>query len=474
MKKTFTTVMPDQIGAFLRATQCLSQLGLNITRVSYNKAVDTHMLFIEVEGEEAELQVAQEELEALGYLNDRGSGNVILIEFQLRDEPGALLPVLQLIHQYAFNISFISSRETGGEYQFFKMGLFVENGRLISAFMRRAAALCPIRVLEYDESEQILDNTVFYVSFAGKIAEKLGLGAEEKQQLLLCSNLIMQMLEERSQPPHKTFEYIGAFADQLLSYRGEAYRPRITHQETVSGLPLLLIEPPCGSNTCVITCQDGTLLFVDSGFACYGDELWACLAREIPDFAARRKELLLTHADVDHTGCVDRFDRVYLSRASYESFLRERQDLGALREENPTHAPYVRISKLLSGYRTPRTAAFTVVGEAADCDRPLCPVGELTVHGLHFRLFEGQGGHVAGELIFVEDRERLVFTGDIFVNIRGFSREQAAFNRLAPYLMTSVDTDPALAKAEREELRRILPAGRWTVCSGHGALLEQE
>ena len=69
MKKTFTTVMPDRIGAFLDADRALTDLGLNITRVSYNKAVDKHTLFIEVEGDEEQLLKADKELTALGYLN---------------------------------------------------------------------------------------------------------------------------------------------------------------------------------------------------------------------------------------------------------------------------------------------------------------------------------------------------------------------------------------------------------------------
>lgn len=46
VKKTFATLMPDKAGAFLEAAKVFSSLGLNITRVSYNKAVDTHMLFV--------------------------------------------------------------------------------------------------------------------------------------------------------------------------------------------------------------------------------------------------------------------------------------------------------------------------------------------------------------------------------------------------------------------------------------------
>ena len=34
MKKTYVTSLPDRAGAFLRASEIISSLGLNITRVS--------------------------------------------------------------------------------------------------------------------------------------------------------------------------------------------------------------------------------------------------------------------------------------------------------------------------------------------------------------------------------------------------------------------------------------------------------
>ena len=48
MKKTYVTTMPDHVGAFLKASRCMAALGLNITRVSYNKAIDIHTLFVVV------------------------------------------------------------------------------------------------------------------------------------------------------------------------------------------------------------------------------------------------------------------------------------------------------------------------------------------------------------------------------------------------------------------------------------------
>ena len=46
----------------------------------------------------------------------------------------------------------------------------------------------------------------------------------------------------------------------------------------------------------------------------------------------------------------------------------------------------------------------------------------------------------------------MVFTGDIIVNIKGFSDEQREFNTLAPYLMTSVNVDSTKATANRKSL----------------------
>ena len=56
VKKTFITHMPDKAGAFLSASRIISTAGGNITRVSYNKAIDLHMLFIEVSADAAQLR----------------------------------------------------------------------------------------------------------------------------------------------------------------------------------------------------------------------------------------------------------------------------------------------------------------------------------------------------------------------------------------------------------------------------------
>lgn len=79
MRKTYVTSMPNRIGAFLKASKCFSELGINITRVSYNKAVDSHILFIDAEGTQDQLQKADVELEKIGYLQNRDTKTSIVL-----------------------------------------------------------------------------------------------------------------------------------------------------------------------------------------------------------------------------------------------------------------------------------------------------------------------------------------------------------------------------------------------------------
>ena len=114
MKKTYVTTMPNHVGAFLQASRRIAALGLNITRVSYDKAVDLHTLFIEVEGEADALGRVDAQLSEIGYFQSAADqSSVALMEFRLPDRPGAITAVLELIAEFGLNISFMSSHADG-------------------------------------------------------------------------------------------------------------------------------------------------------------------------------------------------------------------------------------------------------------------------------------------------------------------------------------------------------------------------
>ena len=110
---------------------------------------------------------------------------------------------------------------------------------------------------------------------------------------------------------------------------------------------------------------------------------------------------ILTHPDVDHCGLWDIFSRVYVSRKSYENYRLEKAGESNLREINPVHLPYIRLSKLLTGYETPALTNLEVIGGTlSEQKEPLEYIGDIFFGGLLFKVYEGACGHTHGEIIF--------------------------------------------------------------------------
>ncbi len=469
MKKTYVTSMPNHIGAFLKASQCFSALGINITRVSYNKAVDSHTLFIDAEGTETQLEKADAELEKIGYLeNDENKSSIVLIEFRLMDKPGSVTDVLTLISEFNFNISYISSQENGTDYQYFKMGLYVDEPEKIASFLKEAEKLCKVRVIDYNSSEKVYDNSIFYNTYVHGLSQAVGLPEEEKRKLLVHVNLAMQMLDEKGLSPYRTFDSISKFAELLGAAKGKNFTPRISHHKITENTEIILIEPPCGSNTIIIHSGEN-VLFVDSGYALYADEMLAIFRKNIPAFDRMEKVVLVTHADVDHCGLLPVFDKVIASQKTARCLKNEYEGKNGYREENPLHKPYINICKTLTSYKAVNPDKITALWPNVENPQgPLTQIGFFDFGDLHFEVYEGKGGHLPGEIVLIDYANHIAITGDIYINTHGLTAEQAAYNQYAPILMTSVDTDPMMCLEERKAIIERLGVGTWQIFGAHG------
>ena len=461
--------MPDDIGAFLKASKCFSALGVNITRVSYNKAVDSHTLFIDAEGTKEQLRKADIELEKIGYLQGSATKtSIVLIEFCLEDVPGSVTNVLTLISDFNFNISYISSQENGTDYQYFKMGLYVEDVDKISEFLTEAEKLCKVRVINYNSSEKVYDNSIFYNTYVMGLSQTMGLSEEISRELLVHVNLAMQTLDEQGLSPYRTFDSISKFAELLGASKGKAFMPRVSTHKISDSTEFILIEPPCGSNTLIIKSND-KVLFVDSGYACYSDEMLETIRKVIPNFDAIKKTILVTHADVDHCGLLALFDEIIASPKTALCLKNEYLGNDGFREKNPLHKPYINICKILTSYKATNPEKIKVLGNNIEnLKEPLTQIGFFDFEELHFEVYEGKGGHLPGETVLIDYAKHIAITGDIYINVHGLTPEQAEYNQYAPILMTSVDTDPKLCSEERKAIIGRLGVGQWKIFGAHG------
>ena len=109
-----------------------------------------------------------------------------------------------------------------------------------------------------------------------------------------------------------------------------------------------------------------------------------------------------------------------------------------------------------------------VFGDLEERNGALYHIGSYSFGDLEFEVFEGKGGHLPGEVVLIDYEHKIAFTGDIYVNIHGMTAEQAEYNRYAPILMTSVDSDPVLCAQERAAVIQRLGVGQWQIFGAHG------
>ena len=479
-RKSYITSMPDKTGAFLLASRIIAKHAGNIVRVSYNKAVDLHMLFIDVEASDENLDEIAEELESIGYLNNKISETrVIIVEIKIPDVPGAVLPILKILDRYDINISYMNSSANKTKYQNFKMGLLIENPRMIKMLLEEISELYQINIIEYDESEKSLDNTIFYIRLANEMQKLLNLGTEETMDFIAESNRILQVLEENGENPHKVFDYIRRFAYFISRHRGSSFKAELSKYQISDTVTLYGIQPPCGSNTYVLDSSD-ELVLIDTGYAIYADELMKVLDSLSSDWKDRCKRVYITHADVDHCGLLSKLEnvKICLNQKSADSLRRQLSGKPDFRENNELNLGYSKLSRIISGYTPPKTDRFDIF----DCDTPdehddLLHISDFSVADMDFEVFEGSGGHIRGEMIFACRKQGVIFTGDNLVNINGFSSELSEFNSLAPYLMRSVNVNSQKATAVRKQVKHLIEDIHSSlqrpvlICGGHGPIV---
>ena len=473
--QSFVTRLPDRHGALLLASGIIKENNGDIIRVSFNKSVDMHTVFMEVRGEESDLANIRSALFEVGYLEENlMPTQIIMLNIRHATGPGTIYPILQILNHHKVNISYINGQEQTDDYATLRLGLLIEDPNKIQKILDEISTLYPVDIEDYNPAENPLDNTVFYIRLASEIQKLFDLSNEKTIEFMSESNRVLQTVQKIGEDPRMVFEYIQEFAHKLARYRGAKFNPFITQYDLTQKTRLHVIEPPLGSNTYILE-YENQLLLMDSGFALYADEMLQVLHTLFPDFDKREKIMMITHADVDHCGLLSviKDARILLNLKSAKGFIRQRDNKTDYREKNIDHLGYSRLSRIFSCYEPPEESRFEIFGaDAPDQHDEMLLIHTFTFGDLEFEVYEGSGGHLYGEMIYICRNPRIAFTGDVFLNTKGFSDRLKEFLALAPYMMSSVNVDPPRAMQMLKVTRQMLAdLGAGTlVCTGHGAV----
>jgi glyoxylase-like metal-dependent hydrolase (beta-lactamase superfamily II) len=128
---------------------------------------------------------------------------------------------------------------------------------------------------------------------------------------------------------------------------------------------------------------------------------------------------------------------------------------------------------IFSNYEPPDPSRFRIIGkDVPDDHEDMIMIDTVKFCDITLDVYEGSGGHLHGEMVFLSEDPKMMFTGDVYVNVNGLTNGRDEFISLAPYLMTSVNVDSVRAKRMRSAALDLMRKDKreCIVCSGHGAV----
>jgi ACT domain-containing protein len=470
IKRTFTTRTPDKPGAFMRACKVIMDRGGNITRVSYKRGGQN--LFIEVQATKDVLDSIEKDLSAISYVDFVPKVPIVLVmEIKIPDRPGTLYPVLEIIDRHDVNISYLNSRDETSNYQHFKIGMEVSDPSVSKQILDEVSELYVLNVVSYNGNYDELDSTVKYIRLANTIQKMFSLDDRKTIELITECRGVSRLLTDRGEDPDKVFDKVLTLAEFISSHRDLDFNPRITRRQLTEETELVVIEPPCGSNTYVLRNGD-CLLFVDTGMGIFSDEMVTELWEMFPSFFSMRKTLLVTHADADHSGLLSIMENAEIV-VSAKAAARLLDMAVATGDEDPYDYCYTRLSRIITDYVPPEKGCMRIIGDAPEGHKDFSPLGKVEFGDLELELYEGPGVRSKSEMIVFCRSPKMLFTGDIYCNTEDVIPERARFNAIAPFVPDDPQADKAALEDARKKLEAIMDSvGRdgMIVCGGHGAV----
>jgi glyoxylase-like metal-dependent hydrolase (beta-lactamase superfamily II)/ACT domain-containing protein len=471
MKRTFTTRTPDKPGAFMLACKVIMEQGGNITRVSYKRGGLN--LFIEVQATKAQLNAIEKGLSEISYVDYTPREPTILVmEVKITDTPGSLYPVLNIIDKYDVNISYLNSRADNRNYQYFKIGMEVSDPQVSKKILDEVSEIYLLNVVQYNGNYDLLDCTVEYIRLANIIQKLFSLPDEKVIEFISESRSVSDILMERGQDPKVVFDKILELANFIAYHRDLNFKPRMTQHQITEETTLVVIEPPCGSNTYVLRNGDD-LLFIDSGMGIFSDEMVTELREMFPAFFSMNKRMLVTHAVSDHCGLlsvIENAEIIVSRRAEKGLFNMARPNV----DSDAYDYSYGRLSRIITDYVPPEKDRIRIIGENVPEDHDdFVLLDKVRIGDVELEVYEGPGVTSKGETVMISREPRLLFTGDIYSNNKDLTPERAEFNQIAPYV--TKDGDLEALTDTRSKLGKLMDSvGRkgMIVCGGHGNIKE--
>jgi glyoxylase-like metal-dependent hydrolase (beta-lactamase superfamily II) len=255
------------------------------------------------------------------------------------------------------------------------------------------------------------------------------------------------------------FEKVLALASMAGTRIGERFSAREMPPLVLGGgVRFYGFRMPTSENVYVFRHED-ELTMIDTGYGAYYDDIKRLLKKKSLDPAEVRR-IFISHADADHAGASGYFAREFgarvfmhpASKAIIDNINRGHGAEGRMLSLNRyfsrlvnkfTRCLYPRHIRYFPGTPRGKVGAFSVIDT-------------FSIGDLEFQVLESLGGHVQGQVFFLNQSHGLLFTSDYLIQKGSLSREDRDSLGVYSYLLISPNIDRQVYREETTALNSMI------------------
>jgi glyoxylase-like metal-dependent hydrolase (beta-lactamase superfamily II)/ACT domain-containing protein len=477
----FQVFLRDRPGSLAAFSSLIARFGGNICFFHYDRSLDSSRVAVEV------TMAGARQLDAL--LAGLGSGhyafekagtpldsvditmveNILELKVKLANMPGTLSSFSRLLKNHHANVIYMLYDEN------------IDPDSADVAMATRAPAEID-RLLDGINKEGYHYRVVYRGAGEREVEHIIGLKLVEKFFLRLSKLLEGRDAEEvkdlvgSSQELHADLVKFYAEAGNNLEAAelfekvltlASMSRARTGRRFSVSEMPVIRLGTDttlCGfrlptTENIYVFAHGGDLTMIDSGFGIYYEDIKALLRERSMD-PARLRRIFVTHPDADHAGSSGHFTeefgtQVYMHPESRAVIRHDNRTYGMAGRLAGLNKYYTRLVNKFTDCRFPGRPRWFVtkpLGKAAGFD----VINSFLVGDLRFDVLESLGGHVPGQVFFLNREYGLFFSSDYLINVRSLSSEEKGHLGLYKYLLISPNGNDLVFNEETTALKDLV------------------
>ena len=448
------TNVPIQSGSLNRAVALVAAKGANINRIHYDRHIDPQTVFWEITCDCNTFEQICSSLETLGYLRrELAPVSLVKLTLHLPHEPGALNDFLRHTTESNAVITALAFDDEGSAPDTVTITVALDENEKATGLITTLSRIYLLEKIQMDGLEDIS----FYVQFIQKLDRYVpSADLSTTADLVVSINRVAQDLMRLGENPKLVFQKVLEGAQTIADTCGAGFYADIQTHRLSDIVTLHCIQPPCGGNVYLFETPADYLL-LDTGYGVYYPDLMRLFSALGFDIAKKLTGIVLSHGDADHSGGAGLYRvPVLMHRAALETLRTENRAWGSHREAMILETVYSKMIGLISQCNPPSEQHIRYIEHKKNRRRGVFPVmDDLDIGDLSFEILESLGGHQVGEVVLFCPAKGFLFTADSLLHLEALSAARTQYNRVADFLMTSVNVNSDIARKERRGLMEI-------------------